>query len=75
MQVDCSRYSFASASGGTMSKLYTTREVAQILRCTDATIRSKIARKLIAAVKIGSVYRIAENEVNRLLSGEKAVAK
>jgi len=48
-------------------KFYTTNEVAKLFRLTTQAIRQTIERGEIKAVKIGSVYRIPEQEVKRLL--------
>lgn len=50
--------------------LYTTKEVAEILKYKHETIRKKCRSGEIKAVKIGKGYRITEEEVERLKRGE-----
>ena len=50
--------------------LYTTKEVAEILKYKEETIRVKIRKGNIKAVKIGGEYRIAEEELERLKRGD-----
>ena len=50
--------------------LYTTKELAEILKYNEETIRVKIRKGKIKAVKIGGEYRITEEEVERLKKGE-----
>lgn len=50
--------------------LYTTKELAEILKYNEETIRVKIRKGKIKAVKIGGEYRITEDEVERIKRGE-----
>lgn len=50
--------------------LYTTKEIAQILKFKETTIRSKIRDGKIKAVKICGEYRITDEELERLKRGE-----
>lgn len=50
--------------------LYTTKEVAEILKYKEETIRVKIRKGNIKAVKIGGEYRITYEELERLKRGE-----
>lgn len=50
--------------------LYTTKEVAEILKYKHETVRKKCKSGQIKAVKIGKGYRISEEEVERLKIGE-----
>lgn len=51
--------------------LYTTKEVAEILKYKHETVRKKCRNGQIKAVKIGKGYRISEEEVERLKRGER----
>lgn len=50
--------------------LYTSQEVADILRLKVTTVWAMIRDGKIKAVKIGKGYRISEEEVERLKRGE-----
>ena len=50
--------------------IYTTKEVAEILKYKHETIRKKCKSGEIKAVKIGKSYRISEEELERLKIGE-----
>lgn len=49
--------------------LYTTNEVATILKIHVDTVRKKIRTGEIKATKVGRDYRITEEELNRLVKG------
>lgn len=56
-----------------VEQFYTVKEVAQLLKMTDGTIRNWISNGKIKAVKIGgdnkqSQTRIAESELKKLLN-------
>lgn len=50
--------------------MYTTKEVAEIFKWHEETVRRKIASGEIKAVKLGKAYRISEEEIERLKRGE-----
>lgn len=50
--------------------IYTTKEVAEILKYKHETVRKKCKNGEIKAVKIGKSYRISEEELERLKRGE-----
>ena len=49
-----------------MIELYTSKEVAEILRISQQAVRNMINRDEIQAVKIGRAYRIPVSEVERI---------
>lgn len=49
--------------------LYTTNEIATILKIHVDTVRKKIRTGDIKATKVGRDYRITEEELNRLVKG------
>lgn len=54
-----------------MDKLYTTKEVAEILRTTDDTIQSMCRDGRIRAIKINSSWLISESSLNDVINGKK----
>lgn len=52
-----------------MSKLYTTEEVAKILKYDVQTIRKLIREDKISAYKVGKEYRIEEKSIDRFIKG------
>ena len=52
-------------------KVYTLKEVEEILSVTRKTIYAWIKSGKLHAVKIGSQYRVKEEDLQALLSGEK----
>lgn len=51
-------------------KYYTTKEVAAIMQYDVQTIRRKINKGSIKATRLGKDYRIAEEEIQRIMRGE-----
>lgn len=49
--------------------MYTTKELAEMFKVTERTIKNWIANGEIKAVKIGRTIRISEYEVERLKRG------
>ncbi|MDD1728636.1 MAG: helix-turn-helix domain-containing protein [Methanospirillum sp.] len=47
--------------------LYTTEEVAEILKLKPATVRGLIRDKRLIAIKIGTEYRITEEDLTEFL--------
>jgi len=54
-----------------MEKLYTIKEVSNLLSMAEITLRQWVQHERIKSVKIGSARRIPESEVMRLMKGEK----
>ena len=52
-----------------MSELMTVAEVASELRLTTETIRSLIKRRELPGVRVGRVYRVRRDFVERLVKG------
>lgn len=50
--------------------MYTTKEVAAILRYKHETVRKKVQRGEIKAVKVGRHWLISKEEVDRILRGK-----
>ncbi len=50
--------------------MYTTKELAEMFKVTERTIKNWIANGEIKTVKIGRTIRISEYEVERLKRGE-----
>lgn len=50
-----------------LPKTYTVKQIAEILRVHENTIRKQIKKRNIRAVKVGKHYLILEEEVDRLL--------
>lgn len=48
--------------------LYTTEEVAEILKLKPATVRGLIRDKRLIAIKIGTEYRITEEDLTEFLT-------
>ncbi|MDQ6659723.1 MAG: helix-turn-helix domain-containing protein [Chloroflexota bacterium] len=51
-------------------RTYTAAEVAKILKMDVDTIRKKMAKGQIPAIKIGGQWRIEEETLRKLLTGE-----
>lgn len=49
-----------------MTELYTSKEVAEILKVSQQAVRNMIDRHEIKAVKIGRAYRIPVSEIERI---------
>lgn len=56
--------------GEEMEKLYTVKQVAELLGFAEITIRQWIQHEKVESVKIGRGRRIPESEVIRLKKGE-----
>lgn len=54
-----------------IEKLYSTSEVAELLGVHIKTLQRWIRDGQIAALKVGSRYRVQESEVKRLTEGRK----
>lgn len=52
-------------------KFYTISEVAELLKVHDRTIRRLIDNKKLKAVKIGTTWRISEDDLNEYLESNK----
>ena len=50
--------------------LYTTHEIAEILKVNIETVRIKIRSGELKAIKIGNSYRITDESLNNFLKGE-----
>ena len=51
-----------------MEKLYTKKEVAEILHCSVATIHRRITTGELKAIKNGRIVRITESELENFIS-------
>lgn len=58
-------YTRVGKEGEKMEKLYTKKEVAEILHCSIATIHRRISSGELKAVKNGRIVRIPESELER----------
>jgi excisionase family DNA binding protein len=58
-------YTRVRKEGEKMEKLYTKKEVAEILHCSIATIHRRISSGELKAVKNGRIVRIPESELER----------
>lgn len=56
--------------GVLMEKLYSVKQIADLLGISEITIRQWIQHNKIKSVKIGNSRRVTESEVNRLHKGE-----
>lgn len=56
-------------------KLYTKKEVAEILSCSVATVHRRINDGTLKAVKNGRIVRISESELDRFLHSEPIPVK
>lgn len=56
--------------GVLMEKLYSVKQIADLLGIAEITIRQWIQHDKIKSVKIGNSRRVPESEVNRLHKGE-----
>ena len=54
-----------------MEKMYTVKEVANLIGMAEITVRQWIQNDKIKSVKIGSMRRIPETEVKRIMEGGK----
>lgn len=54
-----------------MDKLYTTQEVAEILKVSDRTVRNLIKREDLKAIKVGRKWRIKEKFLQEYLKEDK----
>lgn len=54
-------------------EVYTTEEVADMLRVSPSMIRSLIRKKELPALKIGSEYRITKEDLDKFLQESKTV--
>lgn len=52
-------------------KFYTIEEVAEMLKVSDKTVRRLIEGKKLDAVKVGTVYRISEEDLKKYLEENK----
>lgn len=50
-----------------MEKLYTAKEVAELLSMAEGTIRNKLWKGEINGVKVGGAIRIPESEVKKMI--------
>lgn len=53
--------------------MFTTGDVASVLRCCPDTVRSAIARGELAAVRLNRRYRISGRAIDRWLAGRPAL--
>lgn len=53
---------------GKVEPVYTVKEVAGVLRCCEATVKTMCANKQIKASKTGARWKITESELIRFLS-------
>lgn len=51
----------------TIEKVYTTKEIAEMLKVSEQNIRIFIKQKKIKAIKIGKNYRVKESDLNQYL--------
>jgi len=54
-----------------MDKMYTVKEVANLLGMAEVTIRQWIQYEKIKSIKIGSLRRIPSTEVERIMKGSE----
>ncbi len=50
--------------------MYTIKEVAEMFKCNPETIKRQIYKGKIKAIKIGKVWRITQEEIDRIKRGE-----
>ena len=53
-----------------MEEYYTVKEVSQLLKLAEITIRQRIHAEKIKSIKIGNSRRIPKSEIERLIKGE-----
>ncbi len=63
-------YGIISIGGEPMEKLYSVKEVANLLSMAEVTVRQWIQHGKLKSVKIGNSRRISETEVKRIMKGE-----
>lgn len=54
-----------------MEKLYTVKEISEILQIKEKTVTKIIREKRLRASKIGNTYRISENDLSQFLDENK----
>ena len=56
----------------TFARVFDARTVADLLGCSERTVRRRIADGTMASVRIGGLRRVSEHELERLIHGDRA---
>ena len=56
----------------TFARMFDAKTVAELLDCSQRTVRRRIAEGTMASVRIGGLRRVSEHELERLIHGGRA---